>query len=44
MQLKEIHRFVDGLVKILQAKVASEEKEKKLPDTSRENYLREPNL
>lgn len=36
MQLKEIHKFLQGLVKILQEKVRAEEKEKTLPKTSKE--------
>lgn len=35
MQLKEIHRFVEHLVKLLQEKVKSEDK-KKLPDEVKE--------
>lgn len=36
MQLKEIHRFVKHLVKILQEKVKSEEKKKTLPEDVKE--------
>ncbi len=36
MQLKEIHNFVKGLVKILQEKVKSEEVKKTLPDEIKE--------
>lgn len=36
MQLKEIHNFVGGLVRILQEKVKAEEKKKTLPEESKE--------
>lgn len=36
MQLKEIHKFVSDLVKILQEKVRAEEKRKTLPQVSKE--------
>jgi len=36
MQLKEIHNFVKDLVKLLQLKVADEEKKKTLPQEIKE--------
>lgn len=36
MKLKEIHKFLIHLVKILQEKVNYQEKMKKLPETSKE--------
>jgi hypothetical protein len=36
MKLKEVHRFVEGLVKLLQLKVDSEEQKKTLPQEIKE--------